>query len=283
MPQRALSGLVGRLGRVERPRWLVRVVVRAFARHYRVDLSDAARPLAAYTSFTDFFTRALRPEARPLPDDPQRVTSPADGTVARRDTVHADRLLQAKGIDYSVATLLGDAELAREFEAGPALTVYLSPRDYHRVHAPLPGTLRRRIHRPGHLFSVSEATVRQRPGIFSGNERVILVFDDPIAGTWALVLVGALIVGGIETVWEGTINPRPHEVVPDRRFPDAAVPVAPRVERGDEIGRFRAGPTVIALFTPGRVEIEDLAPGAPLNMGQGIGTHVDATSGGDPA
>ncbi len=269
---------MGRLGFVERPRWLVRAVVQTFARHYRVDLSDAARPLNAYTSFTDFFTRALRSEARPLPDDPQRVVSPADGTVAIRDTVHADRLIQAKGIDYSVATLLGDAELAMEFEGGHSLTVYLSPRDYHRVHAPVPGTLRRRIHRPGRLFSVSESTVRQRPGIFSGNERVVLVFDDPIAGTWALVLVGALIVGGIESVWEGAINPRPRGVARDRAFTDA-----PRVERGDEVGRFRAGSTVIALFSPSRVEVDRLDTGAPLHMGQGIGTLLNATSGGDPA
>ena len=258
---------MGRLGWVERPRWLTRLVVRWFARHYRVDLADAARPLADYTSFTDFFTRALRDGARPLPDDPQRIVSSADGTVAVTDTVRADRLIQAKGIDYSVATLLGDPSLAAHFEGGASITVYLSPRDYHRVHAPLAGRLRRRIHRPGRLFSVSDDTVRRRPGIFSDNERVVLVFDDPSAGMWALVLVGALIVGGIETVWEGTVNPKPADLAADQTFPHA-----PAVARGDEVGRFRAGSTVIALFAPGRAQLDALVPGTALRMGQGMGT-----------
>ncbi len=267
LPQRALSSLVGRLGLVQRPRWLVHAVLRTFARHYDVDLADAAQPLADYRSFTDFFTRALKPDARPLPADTARIVSPADGAVATRDTVRADRLMQAKGIDYSVATLLGNATLAERFEGGDAITVYLSPSDYHRVHAPRAGILQRRIHRPGRLFSVSTATVNQRPGIFSGNERVVLIFDQDDGGVWALVLVGALIVGGIESVWEGTINPRPRGMRPDRNFP-----YAPRVARGDEVGRFRAGSTVIALFSPGSALLDALAPGTPIRMGQGIGT-----------
>lgn len=271
LPQRALSRAVGRLGRAERPRWLVRAVLRWFARRYRVDLEEASRPLDAYSSFTAFFTRRLAAGRRPLPADPDRLVSPADGTVANHGTVIDGALIQAKGIDYPLARLLGDPALAAAFAGGSYLTVYLSPRDYHRVHAPFSGVLHRRLHRPGRLYSVSADTVARIPGVFADNERVVLVFDDPALGRWALVLVGALIVGGIETVWEGTVNPPPRGAEADRRFADG-----PRVARGDEVGLFRAGSTVIAVFTAGRATLA-VQDGAPLRLGEAIGERRGAT------
>lgn len=262
----------------------MRLVLRAFVRRYRVDLGDAERPLAAYRSFTDFFTRRLAPGARPLPADPAALVSPADGTVAARDRVRAGRLIQAKGIDYEVARLLGDPGLAAGFEGGEALTVYLAPRDYHRVHAPWSGTLRRRLHRGGRLLSVSADTARRVRDLFADNERVVLVLDDPALGTWALVLVGALIVGGIETVWEGTVNPGPPDGVAERRFDGGDEGEGEHtVARGDEIGFFRAGSTVIVLLPPGGATLAPLGPGDRLRVGEAIGTVLGATPGGaDP-
>lgn len=267
MPQRTLSRLVGAVGRVERPRWLVARGIAAFAERYGIDLDEADRPLAAYCSFTDFFTRRLRPGARPLDDDPSSLVWPADGTVAAGGTVERGRMLQAKGIDYTAEALLGDLVLAERFEGGPYRTVYLSPRDYHRVHAPWHGRLVRRLHRPGRLYSVNDATVATLSGVFAGNERVVLVFEDEQVGTWALVLVGALIIGGIETPFEGTINPPPRGLLADRRFEADA----PTVARGDEIGLFRAGSTVITLFEAGVTTPDTATEGTTIKMGGAMG------------
>lgn len=272
LPQRALSRLVGALGRLESPRWLIQAAIGAFARRYGVDLAEADRTLGDYRSFTDFFTRRLAAGARPLAEDPRALVWPADGTVAAGGRVEAGRMLQAKGIDYRVADLLGDQALAARFEGGAYRTVYLSPRDYHRVHAPWRGRLVRRIHLPGRLYSVSEATVAAIPGVFAGNERVVLVLEDPNLGCWVLVLVGALIIGGIETPFEGTINPPPASLDADRRWHEDP----PRVARGDEIGLFRAGSTVIVLFAPCRSEQHAVAQGeategSAVRMGEIMG------------
>lgn len=271
LPQRALSSWVGRLGRVEWPRFLVRAVIRRFVRTYGVTLDDAVVPEGGFASFTAFFTRHLVPGARPLPEDPARLASPADGAVAAHGTIDRGTLLQAKGSTYSAAALLGDDVLAAGFDGGSYLTVYLSPRDYHRVHAPWSGALVRRIHHPGRLLSVSTETVAMVPEVFSRNERVVLVFDDPTIGTWALVLVGALVVGGIETVWEGQVNPLPRTADADRAFSDSA-----SLDRGDEVGLFRAGSTVIALFARGAASLATaLREGEALRMGQAIGHAQD--------
>jgi len=269
LPQRGLSALVGWLGRCERPRFLVRFFLRWFAGKYGVNLGEAARSLEDYRSFTDFFTRRLRPGARPLPGDPKAIASPADGAVAASGIVEKGRAIQAKGIDYSVASFLGDAALADLYEGGAYRTIYLSPKDYHRVHAPCGGTLVRRIHRGGRLFSVSTATVEAIP-VFAENERVTLQFDDPVAGRWAIVFVGALIVGGIETVWEGTVNPLPRKLPRDRQFQGKI-----RVERGDEIGLFRAGSTVVCFWEKGCAELDPFGENGPVRMGEGIGKLTD--------
>ncbi len=268
LPQRSLSRLVGWLGMREQPRPLIQAALAAFAKRYRVDMREAEHSLEHYRSFTDFFTRRLRPGARPLPADPARAVWPADGAAAAHGIVRDGRMLQAKGIDYTCAELLGDRALAQRFEGGAYSTVYLSPRDYHRVHAPCSGGLQQRIHLPGKLYSVNDATVASMPGVFAGNERVVLVFDEPEQGSpWALVMVGALIIGGIETVWEGTVNPLPGSLAARRVFQDEAI----TVQRGDELGLFRAGSTVIMLFAADRVTFDPIQLGTPVRMGEGMG------------
>ncbi len=267
LPQRRLSGLVGWLGRRERPRWLVRLFLRWFAKRYGVNLEEMARPMEDYRSFTDFFTRRLKEGTRAMPEDLRALASPADGAVAASGIVEKGRAIQAKGIDYEISRLLGDPTLALLYEGGPYRTIYLSPKDYHRVHAPNAGTLLRRIHLGGKLFSVSTDTVNRLPGVFSENERVVLQFDDPVAGRWAIVFVGALVVGGIETLWEGTVNPLPRGLPADRTFQGKV-----RVERGDEIGLFRAGSTVICFWEKGRAALDPFEDNAPVRMGQKIGS-----------
>lgn len=272
LPQRSLSRLVGWLGMREQPRPMIRAALRAFAKRYRVDMGEAEHGIEHYRSFTDFFTRKLRPGARPLPDDTARAVWPADGAAAAHGTVRDGRMLQAKGIDYTCAELLGDRALAERFEGGAYSTVYLSPRDYHRVHAPCAGSLRQRIHLPGRLYSVNHVTVASVPGVFAGNERVVLAFDGSEGGApWTLVMVGALIIGGIETVWEGTVNPRPGTTEARRDFRDAALDV----QRGDEVGLFRAGSTVIMLFAPDRVTLDPIELGTAVRMGEAMGRLTD--------
>lgn len=266
IPQRLLSSFLGWMGHVRRPRWLVHRFLVWFARRYGVNLEEAEHPIGHYESFTSFFTRRLKPGLRRFPDTPQAIGSPADGTVAASGVVTEGRAIQAKGIDYRLEDLLCDRELAGAFEGGTYRTIYLSPKDYHRVHAPCSGVLRRRIHGGGRLFSVSASTVAQVPNIFAGNERVILEFDSGSNGRWMIVFVGALVVGGIETVWEGTVNPLRKGMKSDRVF-DGMI----RVSRGDEIGLFRAGSTVICFWQKGRVRLEPFGDNAPVKLGETIG------------
>ena len=182
---------------------MAQALIRAFARHYGVDMAEAAHPsLADYRSFNSFFTRALNADARPLPDNPDTVISPADGYLSQFGRIERDRIVPAKGRDFTVSALLADAALAATLEGGTFCTVYLSPRDYHRVHAPATGELLRTIEVPGRLFSVNDRTAAVVPGLFARNERLVCVFD-----TFVLVLVGALIVASIETVWNGPHSP----------------------------------------------------------------------------
>ncbi len=267
LPQHLLSALMYRFARV---RWrpLSAPLIRVFVRHFRVDMSEALQPdLASYPSFNAFFTRALRAEARPAPLDPEALACPADGALSQFGAIEKDRVFQAKGLDYDLVDLVGDTDWAARFVGGGFATVYLSPRDYHRVHMPASGRLREMIHVPGRLFSVNRATASLVPGLFARNERVVCLFEGE-AGPFALILVGAIFVGSMETVWAGEITPA-RGGAPSRRYGDAeAVDLA----RGAEMGRFNMGSTVILLFPPGAVEWEaGLAPGVELRMGQGIG------------
>jgi len=260
---------------VTRSRWapLKAALIRSAVRLYGVDVAEAAEPdVAAYPSFNAFFTRPLAPGARPVADAPDAVVSPVDGVVSRAGEVHGGRIFQAKGRDYTAAELLGGSEeRAAPFAGGSFATLYLSPRDYHRVHAPLAGTLRETVHVPGRLFSVNAATTRAVPRLFARNERVAALFDTA-AGPMAVVLVGALFVSAIETVWSGLVTPPRGRRV--RSWPPPSDrPV--RLATGAELGRFNMGSTVIVLFGAGRVRWSpELAPEAEVRMGRRIGTLV---------
>ncbi|MEE4277199.1 MAG: archaetidylserine decarboxylase [Halieaceae bacterium] len=265
VPQHVLSRLIGRLARARQPRWLKDAVIRLFAAHYKVDLTEAERPVAgAYESFNDFFTRSLKPGARPL--CASGIACPADGVVSECGAIDGDRLLQAKGRSYTLDALLaGDAPRVEQFRGGSFVTVYLSPRDYHRVHMPLDGHLQASVYVPGELFSVNGTTAAGVEQLFARNERHISYFSTP-RGPMAMILVGAMIVAGIETVWAGQVAPRARRLE-HRNHVDKPQPVL--LERGAEMGRFFLGSTVILLFPPRVVSWKDgLAAGSAVRMGE---------------
>lgn len=251
--------------------WLKNALIRTIIKHYHVDMSEAQheRP-ESYGSFNEFFTRPLKVGARPLPEDPDAVVSPADGVISQIGAIDNGRLFQAKGHDYSLVELLGgDLELARSFMGGRFATIYLSPRDYHRVHSPAKGRLRRMIHIPGRLFSVNQATVEHVPNLFARNERVVSIFDTE-QGPMAVIMVGAMIVASIETVWAGLVTPWRRQV---RRF-EYGADTGQDIElaRGDELGRFKLGSTAIVLFGKQQVDwLEQLQAGSPVKMGEALG------------
>jgi phosphatidylserine decarboxylase len=253
-------------------RWFKDLLIRQFARRFRVTLDEALEPDAgAYADFNAFFTRALKPGARPVAPGDRTVCCPVDGAVSQIGLAEADTLLQAKGRTFSLTALLGgDLERARPFQGGAFATLYLSPRDYHRIHLPLAGQLREMVHIPGKLFSVSPLTTRMVPELFARNERVATLFDTP-AGPMALVLVGAINVSSIETVWAGPITPPLGTTIRRWSYPpngDGAV----RLDKGAELGRFNMGSTVILLFGQGAVRWEtEIRPGAAVRMGQRLG------------
>ncbi len=240
--------------------------IRRFIARYGVDMTEAAEAdPAAYPTFNDFFGRALRPGARPLAAA-DRVC-PVDGAISACGRIDGDHLFQAKGHRYTTAALVGgDAALGGAFDGGWFATLYLSPRDYHRIHMPCAGRLRRMIHVPGRLYSVNPTTARVVPGLFARNERVVCVFDG-VAGPWALVLVGAMIVGSMATVWHGVVNPPRPGVARDWRYDERAIELA----QGAEMGRFLLGSTVVALFPAGPLQFDpDWTPGAGVRMGQAM-------------
>ena len=261
LPHHALSRLTGAFAQCDNP-WVKNTLINAFIKRFEVDMSQALEPdPSAYATFNDFFTRALKADARPLGDG---LLSPADGTLSQFGRLQAGQLVQAKGHTYSAQTLLGgDTILAEEFLGGSFATVYLSPRDYHRVHMPVTGTLREMIYVPGRLFSVNEATAKHVPGLFARNERLVCVFDTE-HGPMAMVLVGAMIVAAIETVWSGQVTPLSGH--PQRmRF---GQPIT--LEKGAEMGRFKLGSTVVMCFA-NPVTFEDIPTGSMVQMGQTLG------------
>ena len=271
--------MLGRLARARGPRWLRRRVIRAFIARYRVDLAESEPSCPeAYESFNAFFTRALKAGARPL--CAAGIACPADGVISECGALDGDRLLQAKGRHYTLAALLaGDRRRVEAFRDGHFVTVYLSPRDYHRVHMPLHGQLQSSVYVPGDLFSVNAVTAASVHNLFARNERHISYFETP-RGTMAMVLVGAMIVAGIETVWAGQVAPAPaaarfagHRGASAARgqvAPVRAATAAPvRLERGAEMGRFFLGSTVIVLLPRGAaVWNEHCIAGAPVRLGK---------------
>ncbi len=266
-PHHLISRLAGCLAEC-RIGWLKNAFIRAFIRHYKVDMSQAALETPdAYPHFNAFFTRALKDDARPLPEAADALLCPADGAISQLGEIRNGRVFQAKGHDYSVLELLGgDAERAAPFMGGQFATIYLSPRDYHRVHMPLTGTLREMVHVPGRIFSVNQTTAENVPELFARNERVVCLFDTE-RGPMAMVLVGAMIVASVETVWAGLVTP-PKRVLRSWRYDETArAPIT--LERGAEMGRFLLGSTVILLLGADQVRwAESLEPLSKVNMGQ---------------
>lgn len=269
IPQHALSRLIHALARVRAP-FFKNALIRAFVRGFKPVMSDAQQPdPLAYETFNAFFTRELAPGVRPLPQDPMLVASPVDGTISQIGYLDGQSLLQAKGRHFSLAALLaGTAAEAREFEGGAFATLYLAPYNYHRIHMPLDGALRTTRHVPGRLFSVNAVTAAGVNGLFARNERVVCAWNDG-QQSFSMVLVGALFVGSISTVWHGEITPPTRTAV--REFAPVGAADARRA-RGELMGWFNMGSTVILLFPKGRVQWSaQLASGMAIRVGQPLG------------
>jgi phosphatidylserine decarboxylase len=263
LPKGAITRVAGRIASARRGAATIRLI-RWFVARYGVDMAEAAdSDIAAYASFNDFFTRALKPGARPLAQ--ADLVCPVDGAISQFGRIRGDQIFQAKGHDYSIGALVGgDAGLAAHFTDGHFATLYLSPKDYHRIHMPCAGRLRRMIHVPGALFSVNPTTARGVPGLFARNERVVCQFDSA-HGPFVLVLVGATIVGSMATVWHGVVNPpRPGQV---REWSYEDTPV--ELEKGAEMGRFLLGSTVVLLFPSAGLQFNPAwMPGGAIRVGE---------------
>ncbi len=265
LPTRALSALMYRIAEVDNTTFK-NTFIRTFLRGYPIDLAEAEREtIEEYRNFNDFFTRALKHGARPQPKDPDSFACLVDGRISQLGPIRDGRIFQAKGHDYTAAELLADPDLAQAFDGGTFATIYLAPHNYHRVHVPFGGRLRRWTYVPGRLFSVNPATARSMPRLFSRNERMVAIFDTAF-GPMAVVMVGALFVGGVETVWGGRLTP-PHDrgSQPFHHTPDQAIALA----RGDEMGRFHMGSTVVLLAPRGALAWQSsLEAGQVVTLGQ---------------
>jgi phosphatidylserine decarboxylase len=266
LPKQALTVIAGKLASRQAGS-LTTSVIRWFVGRYKVNMAEAANPdIASYKSFNEFFTRPLKAGARPLAD--ADFVCPVDGAISQYGAIEQDQIFQAKGHSYSTTALVGgDSELAKHFDNGSFATIYLSPRDYHRIHMPCAGKLTRMIYVPGELFSVNPTTARGVPGLFARNERVVCVFESAF-GPFVLTLVGATIVGSMATVWHGLVNPpRSREV---REWPYESVTV--NLEKGQEMGRFLLGSTVVLLFPKNSLAFNSAwAPAASVRMGEVMG------------
>ncbi len=272
IPHHALSRLIYRLMRIRWP--LFKNALTAwFVKQYQVDMSQAkVSDIRSYRDFNQFFTRELRADARPITNTPGAIVSPVDGRVSQVGHIQHGTIIQAKRHHYSVQALLGgDADLARRFENGSVINIYLSPSDYHRIHMPLAGELQSMIYVPGRLFSVSPAAVRSVPRLFARNERVISVFESEL-GSFAMVKVGALFVSSIDTVWHGAVTPRRPKTLQRWDYEPGS---RPQLERGEEAARFNMGSTVILLFEPEQLSWQtELAPHRPVRLGELIGSAL---------
>ena len=266
IPKQALTALAGKLASKEAGS-LTTSVIRWFVGRYNVNMAEAANPdIASYKSFNEFFTRPLKNGARPQAD--AAFISPVDGAISQFGPIARDQIFQAKGHSYSTTALVGgDRELAKQFENGSFATLYLSPRDYHRIHMPCAGKLKRMIYVPGELFSVNPTTARGVAGLFARNERVVCVFESAF-GPFVLTLVGATIVGSMATVWHGMINPPRPGVVREWRYNEQNIVL----KKGDEMGRFLLGSTVVMLFPKDRLAFNpDWTPNRAIRMGEAMG------------
>ncbi|HWI84389.1 archaetidylserine decarboxylase [Ramlibacter sp.] len=269
LPKRVLTVLAGKFADW-RAGALTHAVIRRFVAHYDVDMSEAANPaIESYATFNDFFTRALRDGVRPIAEAP--FVCPVDAAISQFGPIEHDQIFQAKGHSYSTRALVGgDQALAHRFDHGHFATLYLAPRDYHRIHMPCDGRLVRMIYVPGDLFSVNPLTARHVPGLFARNERVVCVFETPF-GPFVNVLVGATIVGSVATVWHGVVNPPRTREIRQWRYDDQDIVLA----KGQEMGRFLLGSTVVMLFPKNVLTfVADWAPTRPVRLGQPMATAL---------
>jgi phosphatidylserine decarboxylase len=273
LPKAAYGKMVGFCARRQIPPRLRTRLYTQFARRYGVDLSEVERPLGDYTSFDDFFTRRLRPGLRPVDPDPGIAISPVDGAVVASGIAWGGRLVQAKGLDYQLAELLVDPELARRFDGGAYATLYLAPRDYHRIHSPYQGVVTGYRHIAGTLFPVNAPSVESTPRLFARNERLVTLLETSL-GPVAVVKVAATGVSDITVSYDPDVRPRA------RGCPrHADYPAPRRIGKGDELGIFHLGSTVIVLFARGRVEILPFQPGERVLLGQPLARAIAGTAG----
>jgi phosphatidylserine decarboxylase len=268
LPHHALSGLMSKLTHCQNKTWK-NLFIKSIVQMYGVNMQEAKfQDLDHYPSFNDFFTRELKDGARQIASAANAIACPADGAVSQAGPISNGRIFQAKGHDYTALELLGgDTERAQAFENGSFATIYLSPKDYHRLHMPLTGTLKEMVHIPGRLFSVNNTTVGAVPNLFARNERVACIFDTD-AGPMALILVGAIFVSSVETVWHGVVTPPSISAPRTWRYHEGA----PTLEKGVEMGRFNMGSTIIVLFGKEKTAwIEDLTAGKAVQLGEAIG------------
>ncbi|MGV8869398.1 MAG: archaetidylserine decarboxylase [Janthinobacterium svalbardensis] len=266
LPKGALTNFAGRIAGAKGGAMTTRLI-RWFVGRYNVNMDEALDPdITHYTSFNDFFTRALRPDARPLAQ--ADYVCPVDGRISQFGSIDKDQIFQAKGHNFSTTALVGgDAALAAQFEHGSFANLYLSPRDYHRIHMPCDGRLTRMIYVPGELFSVNPTTARGIPGLFARNERVVCVFDTA-NGPFVMTLVGATIVGSMATVWHGVVNPPRTGQVRDWSYANDNVVL----KQGEELGRFLLGSTVVMLFPQGTINFNaNWQPAGPVQLGEVMG------------
>ena len=268
LPHHALSKMMSKLTHCENKAWK-NLFIKQIIKHYRVNMNEALeQDINAFKSFNDFFTRELKPGSRPLTEEHNAIACPADGAVSQAGHISDGTIFQAKGKSFTAIDLLGgDSERAEPFNNGVFTTIYLSPKDYHRLHMPLTGTLREMVHIPGRLFSVNTATTNSVPGLFARNERVVAIFDTE-AGPMALVLVGAIYVSSIETVWHGVVTPPSINSVRNWQYQENA----PALKIGEEMGRFNMGSTIIVLFGKDKAEwASDFTADKVVKLGEKIG------------
>ncbi|MBO8164764.1 MAG: phosphatidylserine decarboxylase [Brevibacillus sp.] len=264
LPQNAMSRTMGKITASR----FSRLAIRRYVQHYKIDVSSIEKPLHEYRTLKEFFTRRLKPGARPIAPGPEVVVSPVDGTVSQMGDIQRDTLIQAKGKLFNLVDLLGDdTRMASRFQGGTFITIYLSPRDYHRIHMPVDGNLERYTYLPGRLYPVNQVGVEHVDQLFTRNERLITYIRSKTAGCVALIKVGALFVGSVRVTYckAKTNVPRGKQVT-------EPIAAAPFYEKGEELGWFEFGSTVILLFEKGRITWEEgLEVGSPLLMGQRIG------------
>lgn len=264
LPKHLISRLLGILAAKEMgmfTQFLIKTFIKAFDINMQEALHEDPR---AYRTFNEFFTRPLKEGSRPILAGEGELCHPVDGCISQLGDISGDRVFQAKGHDYSLTTLLGGIpELAKPFKNGLFATIYLAPKDYHRIHMPVDATLSDTLHVPGELFSVNPLTAQNVPGLFARNERVVALFDTPV-GKMAMVLVGATVVASIETVWAGTVSPPAGKYVQHWQHDDEDI----RLKQGDEMGRFKLGSTVVLCFEADKIAFEEMSEGMPTRLGE---------------